>query len=399
MNRRNATAVSLIALTLGIGIIAGCADLQGVLTGSTQDQSQGSFGKVLFQIALPSSERQIAGVLDVVDRIELSLSGSALSTPLSSTISKSEISSGGASATIERVPPGQLLLSASVLDGIGNVLATGSAPVTVVAGRQATANMTLTIPTTGSVGSTITLEEGSPVPGASPSPSSFSFSPTAQLTGKITYDGSPLEFADDNYDPVMKIKEPGLTLLGHSSAVFENQYFQYVGLTESKPYQVVWDYQGQPPASAAAINTIRLFVSDPITASAVAVDPMVAMDIMWETKASPNYGAYIHPTTDNPVSFSFSKVPHLDAEYQVDVFDVNGARQWSSAWLTSSSVSWNGRKGTETNTPTGAEISPGSYSYSIKFRKVGGTFGGANYYGESFRIPLQKSLSGPVIND
>ncbi|MNT57270.1 hypothetical protein D3C72_1946300 [compost metagenome] len=136
------------------------------------------------------------------------------------------------------------------------------------------------------------------------------------------------------------------------------------------------------------MNTIDVYVSEPATASAAATDPMVSMDLQWNVGMSPDYAATIAVTDASTVSFTFNKIQNLDAEYQVTAYDSQKSAKWSSAWTTGTSINWNGKQGTNTNSPTGALMAAGQGYYNIKFRKKGGEYNGANFYGETQFIPV-----------
>ena len=234
----------------------------------------------------------------------------------------------------------------------------------------------------------ITMLAGCPAgtPNVTPTPTPFTFATDSLLTGKVTFNGQPLEFADASYKPVMKVKEPGQNALSLTADLEQGQYFQFKSLTAGKAYQAVWDYTGAAPTKAADVNTIDVYVSDPATASAAAADPMVTMDLEWNVGMSPEFGSTVTLSNPAEVTFGFNKIQNLDAEYQVTVFNSEGSAVWSSPWGTATSVTWNGKDTAGTN--TGNLRTAGKAFYNIKFRKKGGEYNGANFYGETQRIPL-----------
>ncbi len=236
----------------------------------------------------------------------------------------------------------------------------------------------------------ITMLAGCPtgVPGTNPPAEEFKFAADSLLTGKILFDGKALSFADAAYKPVMKVKEPGQSSLAITADIEEGQYFQFKNLTDGKAYQAVWDYTGTAASKASDVNTVDVYVSDPATASAAATDPMISMDIEWEVGMTPDYAADVTVGDAATASFTFSKIQNLNAEYQVTVYGSDKSAKWSSAWLTTPSVTWNGKLGVNTNTPDGAAMAKGAAFYNIKFRKVGGTYNGTNFYGETQFIPV-----------
>ncbi len=154
------------ALSLAIGLaIVGCTALSESL-GPSNGTHAGDHvvGRVSFAVQLPRADRSAAGLAEVIDHLDVSLTGANLASPMATTITHGQITGGTASASFDSVPAGPAVLSVSVEDAANNVLASGSANVAVVAGREATANLTLSVPTTGSVSSTITLVEATPTP-------------------------------------------------------------------------------------------------------------------------------------------------------------------------------------------------------------------------------------------
>lgn len=217
----------------------------------------------------------------------------------------------------------------------------------------------------------------------------FEFDAASLLTGKVTYDGGKVEYADPNYTQQVEVKEAGATnRLTVKAPLQEGMYFQFKDLTAGKAYQAIIDYTGAEPTKAEDVNAIRLYVSAPATASTTATDPMLSFDLEWVLNPSPGFNA----TSSVPVAFSFSAIQNLEAEYQVRVATTANSTVWSSAWGTGTSVSWNGKEGTETNTPGGTAAAAGKYKYQVKFRKKGGTYGGANVYGETQLIPFNLTL-------
>jgi hypothetical protein len=166
----------------------------------------------------------------------------------------------------------------------------------------------------------------------------------------------------------------------------QGKYFQFKNLTEGKAYQAIIDYTGAAPTKAEDINAMRLYVSAPATASAAAQDPMLSFDLEWVLNPTPAYNAQV---TTFPMTFKFDGIQNLDAKYQILVNRADGTAFWSSAWGTVKEIAWNGKAGTETNAPTGADIANGDYKYMVKFTKADGTYGGANVFGETQAIPFK----------
>jgi len=238
----------------------------------------------------------------------------------------------------------------------------------------------------------ITMLAGCPTGTPNVTPATpFAFNPNAVLQGEVTFAGQPLgEFAD--WTPRLDVKQPGGNRLGIFANVEQNRYFQFVppsqNLTEGQAYQVIWDYAGATPSVAADFNTIDVYVSDPATAS-VANTPEVKFDVQWNVNPSPTLNATASPTVAKPMTFSFNAIPNLNADYQVSVFAASGGSAlWSSATLpTATSVTWTGKAGTGAN-PGGNQLAAGNYTWNVKFWRKGGTFGGANFHGETLRFPF-----------
>lgn len=163
--------------------------------------------------------------------------------------------------------------------------------------------------------------------------------------------------------------------------------FTFQALTPGK-YQVYYDDQGEVVTSAD-VNTVGAYVD----AAVQVVDlswgsaPYVTFDVGWDLSPTIKpYGTFRPGTSDR---FSFSaKYGDPGVEYQVLVVDSNKSSVWSSAWTPSTSFAWNGNKGTETNSPTGAYGGTGTHYYLVKFREAGSTFGGQGSYGQTKWIPF-----------
>lgn len=270
----------------------------------------------------------------------------------------------------------------------------------------------------------ITLLAGCPLPETTPVDTTpeeekpLTFDANALLAGEISGGGQPFYFED--YTPYMEAKVPGAGQPRVASASIQTHdvtstkkqmYYQFTsGLTEGNEYQVIWEYKGTPATKSAEVNTIQLFVTDPVTASKSANKPNVLpIDIFWEVGMKPDFEETITASDSNKYTFRFNPITNLNAEYQIAVFERtvpdNGPAQysavWSSEWLprTVKTLEWNGRrrKGTtpdpdptETNNPTGNYLT-GKYYYAIKFRKEGGEFNGKNFYGQTQYIPFTVS--------
>lgn len=241
----------------------------------------------------------------------------------------------------------------------------------------------------------------------------ISYKADTLLAGEISGNNQPFYF--DDYTPYMEAKIPGGARVASASIKTHNltsskqqMYYEFKdGLTAGEKYQVIWEYKGAPATKSAEVNTIQLFVTDPVTASQSASKPNVApMDIFWEVSMKPDFDAEIKASDEEKYTFSFNPIVNLSAEYQIAVFErtvpdngpVTYNARWSSEWLprTTKSLAWNGRQrkgdtdAAETNNPTGDYLT-GKYYYVIKFRKEGGTFNGENFFGQTQYIPFTVS--------
>lgn len=118
------------------------------------------------RVRLNLADRRVSSLLDVVDRIDLAVTGTNIADPLTGTVTKEQIASGGASVTIGRIPPGDVTLAAYVKDAKGNVIAGSTATLFIVAGKQTAANLDLAVPLFGSVSTSISLAGGDSASGS-----------------------------------------------------------------------------------------------------------------------------------------------------------------------------------------------------------------------------------------
>ncbi|MBO9539403.1 hypothetical protein J7643_02285 [bacterium] len=158
-----------------------------------------------------------------------------------------------------------------------------------------------------------------------------------------------------------------------------NYAFTDTSLTSGK-YQAFYDDGGQE-VTDATVNTVGVYVSEAKDSPAT-----INFDVQWAFSPSVTPNAVFTVGTS---TFGFAANTHAPgAEYQVAVADANKSVKWSSAWANTTSFSWNGKEGSETNTPTGADRPTGKHYYQIKFRKAGTTFGGAGFYGQTKWVPF-----------
>lgn len=161
-----------------------------------------------------------------------------------------------------------------------------------------------------------------------------------------------------------------------------NYAFTDSALTSGK-YQALYDDGGQE-VTDATVNTVGAYVSEVKDSPAT-----INFDVKWAF--SPTITPNSTPTIGTS-TFGFAVNDNApDAEYQVAVANSGKSVQWSSAWAKTTSFSWNGKAGSETNSPTGADQANGKYFYQIKFRKPGTTFGGAGFYGQTKWVPFNIS--------
>ena len=240
----------------------------------------------------------------------------------------------------------------------------------------------------------VVMLAGCPVPGTTPDTGTpFSYDPAAPIKGEVTYDGKPLDFTASNYTHKIEIKESGAKdRLGIFADIIQGKYFQFKNVTDGKSYQVISDYSGPAATDKQSLNMIDVYVAEPATASAAATSANVKFDLEWEVNPGVDFNSN---QTGANIVFSHNGIQNLDAEYQIQVVDTGNSTVFSSAWKKGTSTTWNRklRNGSvdpaETDSPTGANVTPGDYSYRIKFRKTGGTYGGKNFYGETQAIPFK----------
>lgn len=145
-------------------------------------------------------------------------------------------------------------------------------------------------------------------------------------------------------------------------------------------YQAMYDDGGQE-VTDATVNTVGAYVTEAKESPATQ-----NFDVKWEFAPSitPNSTFTVGTST-----FGFAANPNAPgAEYQIAVADANKSVKWSSAWASTTSFGWNGKEGSETNSPTGVDRAAGKHYYQVKFRKAGTSFGGAGFYGQTKWVPF-----------
>lgn len=248
----------------------------------------------------------------------------------------------------------------------------------------------------------ITMLAGCPTGTPTPTVEPFKYDPAAPIKGEVTYDGQPLDFASSNYTHKMEIKESGADKrLGQTSEIYEGKYFQFKNVTDGKSYQVISDYNGPEATDKASLNMIDLYVTEPATASAASTTANVKMDLRWNVNPGVDFNS---DQTGSTIVFTHNALQNTGVQYQIQVVDPSdNSTIYSSAWKTGTSTTWNRKLmkrdtngkvvagEAENDSPTGNDVSAGNYSYRIKFRKEGGTYGGKNFYGETQAIPFKIS--------
>ncbi len=149
-------------------------------------------------------------------------------------------------------------------------------------------------------------------------------------------------------------------------------------------YQVCYDDGGQEVTSSD-VNTVGVLVGESFSYTAgTAIEKN--FDLKWEFR--PTVAPNATFTTGGTFSWS-NNANFPGAEYQLAVADAGKSVRFSSAWSSSTSRSWNGRMGTETDTPAGASMSGQAY-YQVKFRKAGTVYGsqGQGFYGQTKWVPI-----------
>ncbi len=149
-----AVLVSLIGIPACFGP-SNSGQTPGNPAGTTTTQTVDSWGSIEVKLQLP--ERSVQSVADVIDKIDFTVTGPKISNSISTSITKAQIAGGSATATISQIPPGDATLTVYVKDDKGNVIATNTAAVTVIAGKQAAATLDVSVPLFGSIATAISV--------------------------------------------------------------------------------------------------------------------------------------------------------------------------------------------------------------------------------------------------
>ncbi|MEB3187851.1 MAG: hypothetical protein VKP72_10485 [bacterium] len=159
--------------------------------------------------------------------------------------------------------------------------------------------------------------------------------------------------------------------------------YSFADLTlASGKYQVCYDDGGQE-VTASDVNTVGVLVGESFQYTA-GTPASKSFDLKWEFSptVAPN------ATFTKGGTFSWANNSYFPgAEYQLAVADASKSIKFSSAWATSTSRTWNGKAGSETDSPAGSVMAGQAY-YQIKFRKAGTAYGGEGYYGQTKWVPI-----------
>lgn len=230
----------------------------------------------------------------------------------------------------------------------------------------------------------VALTAGCPglIPNVTPSVSPTETSQASMIKGTVKYNSAAapnIVLNVKKYDGSAWVKDTNISATSASDGTYS-----FSSLADGR-YQVMYDDGGLIAASDT--NTVGTLVLEPVTVSATqSTAPVTDMDLYWLPNNVPAASASFS-ANDSFSWNAYSNAP-ATADYQVVVSDSNKSAKWSSAWGTTRNISWNGKAGTETNSPTGTTLANGNYYYQIKFRKQGGTFGGGNFYGQTKFVPF-----------
>lgn len=206
------------------------------------------------------------------------------------------------------------------------------------------------------------------------------------ISGRVTHLGQ-----DPGQELLLGLKRfdgSGYQKIGVSTKSNRQGEYRFTSLTPGK-YQVFYDDQGEIVMDAD-VNTVGAYVDAAVQVVNVGLGsaPEVRFDVGWDLSPTIKPNASFHPGSSDRFSFS-SKYGDYGSEYQILVADANMTSVWSSAWTSTTSFAWNGRRGTETNSPSSSYGGTGTHFYLIKFRSPGSAFGGEGSYGQTKWIPFE----------
>ncbi|MEB3203610.1 MAG: hypothetical protein VKP57_02815 [Candidatus Sericytochromatia bacterium] len=221
-----------------------------------------------------------------------------------------------------------------------------------------------------------TLPVATPTPAATATPIAFAgFPSNATVTGRVLFEGgAPGESLNIQYK----------TVGGSRSSVTadsdKNGYFSFSNIPDAQAVQLIWDDGNASAVTDADFNVAGLFVSAPVVAKTNPdkMNPMVTMDIKWKPAPTPALNAKTNGT------FSFTRIPNLEATYEIAIFDTNKSAK-------ASKVVGDGATSADLTTVSAySSLAAGNYLYQIKFYAKNGTFGGSNLFGSTKYMPFQK---------
>ncbi len=142
-------------------------------------------------------------------------------------------------------------------------------------------------------------------------------------------------------------------------------------------FQIVWDDGGtvvKDPETTIAGN----YVSDTLPVDPPdKTRPQVTLDLYWEPRPVPV------PDGTFDGTFKFKRIPDLDAEYFIQIFDAQRLGLFETEPTTGEERPWD-RKNKD-----GEPVAPGPYYYKIKFKKPGKLWGAFDYFGSTQFIPFK----------
>lgn len=222
-----------------------------------------------------------------------------------------------------------------------------------------------------------------PTPTPTPTPSASTIPSASSLQGRLTFALNTSSNPGQVLPVGLKFQAAGSSAnfakIDASSSTDVSGNFTFTGLTDGK-YQILFDDMGS--VATSSFNTTGVAVSEPTTVSSTQTSiPQVNMELAWNfmTGAVPAPSGNIAKSASANFSFN-AKAGVTDAYYQVTVFQTSNT---ASGALVSSATS-----SATTHAIDLSGRTSGTYYYVVKYVKNGGTFGGANYYGQTKPIPF-----------
>lgn len=365
-----------VSTVVGASLLAACDDVAAIRStpigpqpAATQ-QAAPLLGQLRFSITIPDASRQVAALMDRVERIELRVTGTELSQSLGGTITKADITNGSATKTFASVPVGDVTISATVYDAAGAKTGAGTATATVVANQTTTAQMTVYVTPVGGLGTNISLVE---------QPLSAS-----KLGGRLAFSLAP-DGASPGTQLTVGLKrklasETSYAKIDTTTTTDTAGNFLFSGLNTGS-YQCVYD---NPSTFDSGYSTVGVGVSDPVAVTDIqSTAPSANMDLAWDFMASsvsPKPNSSLASRTG--VTFTWPvKAGVTDPVYQFVIFTSSNTS--SGALLASATTS-----ATTLTLSLTSAVSAGTRYVLYRYWKSGGSFNGANYYGQSKPIPI-----------